>query len=105
MKQTVKLWDFRDIFNSSMYKDKYSYYGLQAIYEYLEEVYDGNYNLDVVEVACWFSEYDSLEDYNQDMFGTDVDSYIQNLDELMDEGYVLLLSDYAIDEVEGFIVG
>jgi hypothetical protein len=68
MKQSINVDQFRDSF-ISMDRDYYSYEGYQALYNFLDEVSDGDYDLDVIGVCCQFSE-DSvkyfLEQYNVD---------------------------------------
>ena len=46
----------------------FSYAGLSALFEYLDEVSDEEnpYKLDVIALCCEFSEYDSIEEYLND---------------------------------------
>jgi hypothetical protein len=49
---------FIDAFRASLYKDNFSYEGLAALYEYLDEVFtDSKYELDIIGVCSEFSEY------------------------------------------------
>lgn len=59
----VSINEFRDAFLSSRtYKGNFSYEGLGALYEYLEEwerETDERYFFDMVGLCCEFAEYDS----------------------------------------------
>lgn len=62
MKTTVSLNDFRDAFRTYERIDSFSYDGLKALHEYLEEYKDGTgeeIELDVISLCCDFSEYNS----------------------------------------------
>lgn len=62
MKQTITESMFKDAFYHAGRKEQFSYAGLSALFDFLEEVEDGNYELDVVALCCDFSEYDSAWD-------------------------------------------
>ena len=65
MKQTVSLNDFRDAFRAYDRLDNFSYDGLGALFEYLEELEEDTgeeMELDVIAICCDFSEYDSAVD-------------------------------------------
>ena len=70
MKQTINKTQFIDAFQSSQYKDNFSYDGLGMLYEYLEDLADETgeeYDLDLVALACEFTEssYDEvISDYS-----------------------------------------
>lgn len=55
MKITVNLSRFIDEFNESSRAGQFSYEGLKAIYEYLEQD-DENYELDIVAICSEFCE-------------------------------------------------
>jgi len=61
MIQTINVSDFRDAFRACGRKDQFSYEGLGILFDYLEEVDGGNYELDVIALCCDYSE-DSPED-------------------------------------------
>ena len=61
MIQTINVSDFRDAFRACGRHEQFSYEGLGALFEYLEEVDGGNYELDVIALCCDYSE-DSPED-------------------------------------------
>lgn len=72
---------------SDTYKDNFSYHGLQALYEYLDELSDQigeDIELDVVAICCDYSEYENLEDFN-DSTGYE----FKSLDELREHGEVI----------------
>jgi hypothetical protein len=55
------IWSFKD----SQYDNKFSYDGLVALFEYLEEYEESTgekIELDIVALACEYTEFDSLED-------------------------------------------
>ena len=69
MKKTINVYDFRDAFVGSQYKNKYSYNGLGALFDYLEEMEESDgveMELDVVGIACDWTEYESIEEFNHD---------------------------------------
>jgi hypothetical protein len=61
MIQTINLSDFRAAFHSMGRKDQFSYEGLGALFDYLEDFDGGGYELDVIALCCDYSE-DSPED-------------------------------------------
>jgi len=65
MKMTVTESKFRDLFHSANRSDQFSYSGLSALYEYLEEI-DPDYDLDIIELCTSYTEYESLEEYNKE---------------------------------------
>ena len=69
MKQTVDLYDFRNAFEGTQYKDNFSYEGLEALFNWLED-YESDtgqeIELDVVAIACDFTEYENLEEFQGD---------------------------------------
>ena len=100
MIKTVNECSFIDSFrNSGVYKDNFSYEGLQALFEFYEGCEDASnpMELDVVAICCYFSEYDSLESYNKDSWANEEDHL--TLDELRDHTIVLQL------EGDGLIIG
>jgi hypothetical protein len=66
MRTTVNFSTFYDAFQSMDYrKDTFSYHGLRALFEWLEEYEDATgveMELDVVGLCCEFTEYDSVEE-------------------------------------------
>jgi len=62
MKQSVDLHTFRESFRTMGRQDQFSWAGLEALFNYLEELEDSigeEVELDVIALCCDFSEYDS----------------------------------------------
>ena len=67
MKTTVSQTDFVDAF-TKMRPSNFSYEGLIALYDYLEnfeEDTDKEIELDVIAFCCDYSEYENLEEYKK----------------------------------------
>jgi hypothetical protein len=78
MIQTINVSDFRAAFHSMGRQDQFSYEGLGALFDYLEDFDGGGYDLDVVALCCEYSE-DTAEDIAAN-YNIEVDS----IDELED---------------------
>ena len=70
MKQTVTLAHFRDTFTHADRGNNFTYEGLELLFGYLEEI-DPDYELDVVELCCGYSE--STEDDIRAQYKIDTD--------------------------------
>ena len=77
MIQTINVSDFRDAFRACGRADQFSYEGLGALFDYLEEI-DPDFDLDVIALCCDYAE-DSAEDIAAN-YNIEVDS----IDELED---------------------
>ena len=77
MIQTINVSDFRAAFHSMGRADQFSYEGLGALFDYMEEA-DPNAELDVIALCCDYAE-DSAEDIAAN-YNIEVDS----IDELED---------------------
>ena len=60
MIQTINVSDFRDAFKACGRADQFSYEGLGALFDYLEDFDGGDYELDVIALCCEYSE-DTVE--------------------------------------------
>jgi hypothetical protein len=60
MIQTINVSDFRDAFRACGRADQFSYEGLGALFDYLEDFDGGGYELDVIALCCDYSE-DTVE--------------------------------------------
>jgi predicted ArsR family transcriptional regulator len=86
--QSVNLYQFRDAFVRAGRGDQFSYDGLSAIFDYLEELSDDtgeNIELDVIAICCEFAESDwesIASDYNIDL--TDCEDDEQSIDAVRD---------------------
>ena len=70
MKQTITKYMFTEAFRQYGRSEQFSYLGLQALFDYLEEMEEGTgeeMELDVIALCCDFSEYatakEAAEDY------------------------------------------
>ena len=80
MKQSVNSYDFERAFVTMGRKDQFSYDGLKALFDYLEEYEDDigeELELDVVALCCDYCEYDSALECAKD--------YPFDIDEDLDE--------------------
>ena len=80
-----------------MRPDQFSYDGLKALYEYLEDFYseaDQPYELDVIEICCEYSEYEDLKSFNEEY-----DRDYENIDDIQEETTVI-----RIPKSEAFII-
>ena len=89
--------DFRTRFHQMERGEQFSYEGLTALYEYLEELEEGcetKIELDVIALCCDFSEYENLKDF-QNNYGDEYESLedIENSTTLI-----------KIEDEEGFII-
>jgi len=103
MYKTLSSYEFANEFKESQSrKEQFSYDALDAIYEYLECMYDDSdsngYEFDMIEICCSFTEYESFEDFqkcnNSDM---------ETIEDLQDETTVLFLCNDDTGE-SGFVL-
>ena len=116
MKQDVSKFMFEDAFRSSQYKNNFSYEGLGALFDYLEQYEDDTgeeMDFDMVAIASEYSEYKNIKEYVKD-FNTDVDKkdYTDDgnfeeeeyndavFEEIQDKTTLI-----KIDDSESFIIG
>jgi len=62
MKQSISFNQFTDAFTSYGRDDQFSYDGLKALFDYLEQLEDDcgtDFELDVIALCCEFSEYNT----------------------------------------------
>ena len=81
--------EFRDEFTKMNRENQFSYKGLNALYDYIEEYYqeaDKPYDLDVIELCCEYTEYDSLEEFNKDY-----NREYENIDNIVDDTVVIMV--------------
>jgi len=68
MIQTINEYQFADAFKS-IRPDNFSYSGLKALYDYLEDYEDdtgGQIELDVIGLCCEYVEYEDLETFQEE---------------------------------------
>ena len=101
MKQTINEYQFKDAFQSSR-PDNFSYEGLTALYDYLEQYEEDTgqeIELDVIGLCCDFTEYDSLEEFQKEYYDNVKGDKYKTLEEIEEETLVI-----PIEGTEGFII-
>ncbi len=91
MKQTVNEYDFIDAFKRMDREENFSYEGLSALFDFLEQLEEDTgeeMELDVIAICCDFCEYANLEDFRND-YG---DEY-QTLEDVENETTVIRIDD------------
>lgn len=86
MKRTVDLHEFRESFKRMGRENQFSYDGLGALFNHLEEIERDTgeeVELDVIGLCCDFMEYDSLEALKEDY------QDIETMDDLNDRTFVI----------------
>ena len=95
MFQQINEYDFIKAFEQ-VRPDNFSRAGLSALYDYFEQLEEdiGNpIELDVIAICCEYSEYESLEEFQED-YGDDY----QSIDEIEQVTTVIPIDD------DGFII-
>ena len=86
MKRNIGFGEFTDAFLKMGRKDNFSYHGLMAIFEYLEQ-YEKDcgeeIELDVIAICCEYTEYENLQEI------MDVYDQIESLEDLRDYTQVI----------------
>ena len=88
MKQTIDYYGFVDSFNRMGRGEQFSYSALKALFEYLEDVCEGDYDLDVITLCCEWNEYCDVVDINMD-YGQDFEDMEEAKEWLEDYTVVL----------------
>ena len=73
MIQTIYKSDFTSAFHKAGRGDNFTYEGLIALYDYLEDYEDSTgeqIELDVIAICCDFNEYEDLAEFQED-YGDD----------------------------------
>ena len=88
MKENVNFGRFVDAFRirGLLRKENFSYKGLQALFDYLEQYEEDTgeeMELDVIGLCCEYAEYESLKDIQKDY------SEVKDLDDLRDNTIVI----------------
>ena len=76
MIQTIYKSDFTTAFHKAGRGDNFTYEGLIALYDYLEDYEDSTgeqIELDVIAICCDFNEYEDLAEFQED-YGDDYQS-------------------------------
>ena len=97
MKQSINMYDFERAFKNFERMNNFSYDGLKALFEYLEDYEEDTgeeIELDVIALCCDYMEYDSLKEYNDD-YGTKY----SEIDAIQDDTTLI-----KIDGLNSFII-
>ena len=105
MKTTVSQYDFTESFRNMGRSDSFSYDGLIALYDYLvdfEESIGSEIELDVIDLCCTYSEYDSFKELQEDY------SDIRTMEELEERTTVIPVNEtyggFGYHSVDSFII-
>ena len=96
MFQSITKSDFTSAFHRMDRGEQFSYKGLIALYDYLEQYEEDTgeqIELDVIAICCEYAEYESLEEFQED-YGEDY----QSIDEIEQVTTVIPVDD------DGFII-
>ena len=88
MKQTIYFHDFVAAFKRLDCGEQFSYSGLKALFVYLEDVYEGNYDLNVIALCREWNEYCDVVDINMD-YGQDFE-YLDEAKKWLEDYTVVL---------------
>lgn len=86
MKKTINQYDFERAFSESNRKNSFSYEGLKALFEYLEELEEDTgeeIEFDIITLCCDFTEYENLDEVKENY------NNIETLDNLRDNTQVI----------------
>lgn len=75
--KTIDLYDFRRAFSDYDRADQFSYEGLGALFEWLDELAadtDTPYELDVIGLCCEFTEYSDFSEIYDNYSNTQIES-------------------------------
>lgn len=100
MKTSVNFSQFVDAFRLMNRENNFSYDGLRALYDYLEDYEEqtgAEVSLDVIALCCKYVEYENFEEFKKDY------SDIENFDELEWKTTVIYTS-LQQDEESPFII-
>ena len=105
MKETVTEYHFIDTFKKSVnYKNNFSYQGLVALFEYIEQYEDDfgeEFEFDMIGLCCDYTEYSSLAEFNTDYGDVSVRPWkYETLEDIRDATLVI-----EIPETDRFIIG
>ena len=85
---TVDLYEFRRAFTDYNRANNFSYEGLNALFDWLEQLAEDTgvpYELDVIALCCEFTEYENLQEIQANYSSTKLD----NIDDLQDHTSVI----------------
>ena len=91
MIQTITSSDFTSAFHKMGRGNNFTYEGLNALYDYLEDLGDDigeQIELDVIAFCCEYAEYESLEEFQED-YSEDY----QSIEEIEHATQVIMIDD------------
>ena len=94
MRKTINLYDFRQEFINYDRQNKFSYEGLEVLFNHLEDTYSTEYELDVVYLCGEYTEYKDQAEFWKDF---DEEEY-QTIEDIQKRTYVIPVGE------EGFII-
>ena len=97
MKQTISFTQFLAAFNAVNRTEQFTYAGLRALYDWLEQMDEDcgtETELDVISLCCEFSEYEDLKEFHRNY---DEEDY-PDIDTIRDHTQVIEIDD------ESFII-
>jgi len=101
MIQTINEYQFADAFKS-IRPDNFSYEGLKALYDYLEEFEDDTgekIELDVIALCCDYTEYENLKEFEND-YGKEFSNIDKRFKYSIEDNTTLI----PIEGTDGFII-
>ena len=93
MIQTINKSEFTSAFHRAGRGDQFSYKGLIALYDYLEDYEDSTseqIELDVIALCCEYNEYEDLAEFQED-YSEDYES----IEDIEGETQVIMIDDDA----------
>lgn len=100
MKQTINFYDFRDAFHKAGRGNQFTYSGLRAIFDYIEEYEEGTgeeIELDVIALCCEYTEYENIAEfwleYDQEDY-PDIDAIEYNTQVIMIDEEAFIMANF-----------
>jgi len=98
MKTTVSKSDFRDAFQRMGRENNFSYDGLGALYDFIEQM-DGDCGteseLDVIALCCEFTEYEDIAELQENYTDIETMDELTNQTMVIDiDGTAFIIQDY-----------
>lgn len=100
MKQTINFYDFRDAFHKAGRGNQFTYSGLRAIFDYIEDYEndcDIQIELDVIALCCEYTEYDNIAEfwleYDQEDY-PDIDAIEYNTQVIMIDEEAFIMANF-----------
>jgi len=93
MKQSIDRYQFRDAFRGYDREDNFSYAGLSALFDYLEDYEDATgdeLELDVIAICCEFTEYENISEF-QANYGTEYET----IEDIEDQTPVIMVNNQS----------